>query len=343
MLEAIEGSVGGLDIDSCRNAINNILNNPFERIDLEVLAYNLQIRLYKGDYYPDPFFKVPEDVRLTDQEIITGIKKAVSEAKTDGFLKAAIIEYLLFRERSEVGGIMLQQINTFRYDDYPTDLPPDSPFLGPEYQKMIRKMMAGFEGKQWLGCLGKVVYDVPSSDERAQAVYGESTVSDLTVEQMKDRAMSRQLNYEYQTPAYGLDESSWNALQHMYNIMYFLFDQGPIDRPKMVMKVNEITWKRKLAQDLHSEINMMTEPFAKLVAQMVNGGNASTVEIQRDLFGGGYSWLLTTPTEENLSRREKLLKSMEKMIRSGDMAIMNDFLAAKSFSRQLFVLGFSTS
>lgn len=72
---------------------------------------------------------------------------------------------------------------------------------------------------------------------------------------------------------------------------------------------------------------------------MANGGTAKDVEIVSDLFGRGYSWILTSDDEQVVMAREELLGKLEQAIIRKDRNILFRFLIASSFGEQLEILG----
>lgn len=336
VIEAIEA----LGDQEAAEAIKTIINTNFSRIDLEVLAYNLDIALYKDGVKPEqyPFYKVPESKMFSDNELIDQIRSTLDRNQVSA--KRALKECLLFSERTGLGNSMIKAANSLKFNDYPEGATDNSVFFGEEYQRTISDMMTKLDVDHWLNYSSqKAFFDIPLSDNSIPGVYTDKEMRPANVDRLKENILSRQNNYYYQNSSIGIGDG-WRALQRLQDIVYLENGLEGIAH-KTANKINEIVLKRIKLSDDQAEINMMTEPVAKLIAQLANDGTQEKIYFEEEGFlDHGYSWILTSQTEENKLFRNRLLSLLSEMIAKKDSRKLIQFLKATSFSQQLEVIGF---
>ncbi len=339
--EKIIEAVGELNDANAAEAILKIIQVSPSRVDLEVITYNLDVELYKDGVKPEqyPFYKVPESMRLSDDELINRIQEVLRNRQTSA--KRALKECLLFGERTEVGASMIEIVNALKFNDYPIGAGENSIFFSEAYQREIAKMIAELEPDEWKAYASqRAFFDIPLAEEAIPAAYSEGESRLTNIAKLKEEALARQNNYYYQNSALGLSDG-WQTLQIFQDLAFL--DVGDKEMvTKAADKVNEILLKRVKSHDEHAEINMMSEPIAKLIAQLANNGSIPDIYFEEDSFlEQSYSWILTSQNKDAKSCRDKLLSLLEAILKGRDARKLLAFLKAANFSQQLALIEFN--
>lgn len=264
-LEAIINGADRLDETSAKKAIERILDHDPELIDLEVLAHHLGARTIREGFMYTPKFGVMEQGRLSKEEIIANIRAELQKPERyTGTFRYAVKEYLVFRERTEMGTPMLRVANGLRYDDYPEDLQPTSPFLQEGYQSDVAEMMDQFEESRWKSAVSASKHRTPLIGEDAVRIYEGSAIREAEVAKLKTEMLRKQGNFEYQNTAIGI-EDAWEYLSPIYDLM--LLESPDLTVERSAKEIRTQLQLRMRMTVLAAEVNLMGEPIAKLLSQ----------------------------------------------------------------------------